>query len=469
MMVASRDIWGKRNHRLIGPIPSAVMHDDLASATEQDFPRLRGLLEELVRIPSVSAPGYDPGEVRRSAEHIAGLLRDEGLVEVRLLELEGAHPAVFGQIPAPEGAPTVLLYAHHDVQPPGPAPEWETGPFEPHEAAGRLYGRGVSDDKSGVIMHLGAIRAFGGDLPVGVKVFIEGEEEIGSRHLPAFLDAYADLLAADVIVIADASNWRVGIPALTTSLRGIVGVEVEVRTLRAAQHSGLWGGLYPDALTVLSRLLATLHGDDGTVAVPGLISEEVEGPDFSDDEAAELAGVIEGLQMLGSGSIVSRLWTRPALSILAIDAPPLAEAINQLVPVARAKVSMRTAPGQDIDEAIDALRAHLEENVPWGAEVTIRGIESGQGFSLASDGPAFEAWREGMRQAWGSEPVDMGVGGSIPFVAAFSRHLPDAPILLTGAGDPTSSVHAPNESQDLEDLRKAVLAETIALRLLAES
>lgn len=443
------------------------MHDDLRTAVRDDFPHLKSVLSDLVRIPSVSADGYDPGEVRRSAGTLAEMLRTEGLQNVQLLELEGAHPAVFGEIPGPEGAPTVLLYAHHDVQPPGPAHEWETGPFEPFEKDGRLYGRGASDDKSGIIMHLGAIRAFGAGPPVGVKVFFEGEEEIGSRHLPDFLATHRDLLAADVVVIADSGNWRVGAPALTTSLRGITAVEVEVRTLAAAQHSGMFGGLYPDALTTLARLLSTLHHDDGTVAVPGLISEDVEGLEFTEEEAARVAGAVDGLHTLGTGSLVSRMWTRPAISVLAIDAPPVSEAINQLVPVARAKVSMRTAPNEDTERALEALRSHLEANVPWGAQVTLDGTETGDGFALTTDGEAFNAWRDGMREAWGTDPVEMGVGGSIPFVAAFSELLPGAPILLTGAGDPTSSVHAPNESQDLDDLEKSVLAEAIALRLLA--
>ncbi|CAN5833832.1 dipeptidase [soil metagenome] len=452
--------------RSVGPYDRA-MHDDLRSAVHADFGHLTEVLADLVRIPSVSAGGYDPAAVIRSAEAIADLLRGESLEGVRLLELKGAHPAVFGEIPAPEGAPTVLLYAHHDVQPPGPAEEWETGAFEPFVKDGRLYGRGASDDKSGVIMHLGAIRAFGGRPPVGLKVFIEGEEEVGSSHLPDFLEAYAELLDADVIVIGDAGNWRVGEPALTTSLRGLAAVEVEVRTLRAAQHSGLFGGLYPDALIALSRLISTLHHDDGTVAVPGLVSEEVEGLDFPEDEAAAVAGAVKGLETMGTGSLVSRLWTRPAISVLAIDAPRLSEAINQLVPVARAKVSMRTAPRQDNDAALEALRSHLESHAPWGAEVVVRSTDSGNGFALSTDGDAFAAWRAGMRHAWGVEPVEMGVGGSIPFVAAFSEMFPAAPILLTGAGDPTSSIHAPNESQDLRDLELAVLAEAIALRELA--
>lgn len=442
------------------------MHDDLRTAVSHDFDHLRTVLADLVRIPSVSADGYDPNEVRRSAEAVARLLESEGLEDVKLLELDDAHPAVFGQIPAPEGAPTVLLYAHHDVQPPGPAGEWETGPFEPFEKDGRLYGRGASDDKSGIVMHLGAIRAFGGKPPVGVKVFVEGEEEIGSRHLPRFLEEFADLLAADAIVIADASNWRVGEPALTTSLRGIAAVHVELRTLRSAQHSGLFGGLFPDALTALCRLLATLHNDDGSVAVEGLISEEVDGLEFSVEEAAAQATAVPGLETLGTGSLVSRMWNRPAISVLAIDAPPLAEAINQLVPVARAKVSMRTAPGEDVESALNALKAHLEANVPWGAEVTVQHSDLGEGYALVTEGAAFEAWKQAMETAWGRESVEMGVGGSIPFVAAFSEKLPDAPILLTGAGDPTSSVHAPNESLDLNDLENSVLAEAIALRLL---
>lgn len=448
------------------PDTIGVMHDDLRSAVGRDFPHLQSMLGDLVRIPSVSADGYDLNEVRRSAEYVARLLEDDGADHVRLLEIQGAHPAVFGQVPAPDGAPTVLLYAHHDVQPPGPADEWITGPFEPFEKEGRLYGRGASDDKSGIIMHLGAIRAFGGRPPVGLKVFVEGEEEIGSRHLPRFLDEYSDLLAADVIVIADASNWVVGIPALTTSLRGLVAVEVEVRTLRSAQHSGLFGGVYPDALTALCRLLATLHHEDGTVAVEGLVAEEVEGLEFAEEQAAAQAGPVAGLQTMGSGSLVSRMWTRPAISVLAIDAPALAEAINQLVPVARAKVSMRTAPSQNMGQALKALRGHLEANVPWGAQVTIRNTDQGEGFALETEGAAFEAWKDAMHEAWGRPSVEMGVGGSIPFVAAFSEKLPAAPILLTGAGDPTSSVHAPNESQDLGDLEKSVLAEAIALRLL---
>ena len=444
------------------------MHEDLRSAAVSWSPKARTILADLVRIPSVSAPGYPASEVERSARHVAGLMEEAGFGDVRLLELDGAHPAVYGHLPAPEGAPTVLLYAHHDVQPPGPADDWLTGPFEPFEQEGRLFGRGASDNKAGIVMHLGAIAAHGGRPPVGVKMFVEGEEETGSGHLVEFLDTYAKLLNADVIVIGDSGNWAVGAPALTTSLRGIVSCLIEVRTLEAPVHSGLFGGVFPDALTVLARCLATLHDEQGNVAVPGLVSEDGTGLDLSDDLARSMAGAVAGLETMGEGSITARLWTKPAVSVLAIDAPPVAEAINQLVPVARAKVSMRIAPGQDTGAALDALRLHLESEVPWGAQVTVSPLESGDAFRLSTENAASRAWKEALSLAFGTDAVEMGVGGSIPFVAAFSDLYPDAPLLLTGAGDPTSSVHAPNESQDLADLEKSILAEAIALRLLAQ-
>jgi acetylornithine deacetylase/succinyl-diaminopimelate desuccinylase-like protein len=443
------------------------MHDDLRQRVAKAFPALKNTLADLVRIPSVSAPSYDPASVRRSAELVAELMREAGCHDVQLLEHPGAHPAVFGQIHGPDGAPTVLLYAHHDVQPPGPAEEWETAPFEPFERNGRMYGRGVSDDKSGVIMHLGAIAAHEGRPPVGVKIFIEGEEETGSPHLSDFLSSYSELLKADVILIADAGNWRVGVPALTTSLRGVTAAFVEVRTLASAVHSGQFGGSFPDALIVLCRLLASLHDDKGNVAVEGLQSSETEPLDLTEEELRVQMGTLPGLEPIGSGEWTSRLWSKPAISVLAIDAPAISQAINQLVPVARAKVSMRIPPGQNAPEAVAALRRHLEQNTPWGAQISISDEGYGDAFSLPMSGPAFEAFEKAMNEAWGREPVKIGGGGSIPFVAAFTAHMPGAPVILTGAGDPTSRAHGPNESQHLSDLEKSILAEAIALRLLA--
>lgn len=445
------------------------MHDDLREAVDRLMPELRQNLESLVRIPSVSAPGYDAGEVRRSAEFTAELYRRAGFRDVRLLEIEGAHPAVFGEIPAPPGAPTVLLYAHHDVQPPGPEAEWETSPFEPFTRDGRVYGRGTSDDKAGVVVHAGAIKALNGEPPVGVKVIVEGEEEVGSTHLGDFLATYHELLAADVIVILDSGNWAVGVPTLTTSLRGLVDCTVEVRTLRYAVHSGSFGGVIPDAVTTLARLLATLHDDQGEVAVAGLRSYDETTVDLTEAELRKQAEPVDGVRLIGRGSITARSWTKPAISVLAVDAPPISEAINQLVPVARAKVSMRIAPGQDPQEALDALTEHLESNVEWGAEITVTPGAMGEAFALATSGRAFDVFRDAFTEAWGTETVEMGVGGSIPFVADFSERYPEATILLTGVADPTSRAHGPNESQDLSDLRTGILAEAIALRLLGRA
>lgn len=445
------------------------MHDDLKAAVAADMPRLRELLATLVRMESVSADGYDPKGVRDAATAIVGILDEAGFQDARILESTKGHPAVFAEYPGPEGAPTVLLYAHYDVQPPGPIEEWETGPFEPFEKDGRLYGRGASDDKSGVVMHIGAIAAHGGELPVSVQLFLEGEEEAGSDGLEEILSNNRDVLHPDVIVIGDGGNWEVGTPAFISSLRGVVGVKLELRTLASAVHSGEYGGLVPDALMALSRLLATLHDDNGVVAIEGLVSEEVgEALDVPESMAREQTGAVDGLELIGEGTLPSRLWTRPSVSILAIDAPPVSEAINQLVPVARAKVSLRIAPGQDTDAALEALKNHLRANVPWGARLDFIYEEKGDATVLDTDNPAVDVWREAFQEGYPNEAVEMGAGGSIPFIATFKELFPGAPILVVGAGDPTSAIHAPNESQDLADLEHAVLSEAIALRLLAE-
>jgi acetylornithine deacetylase/succinyl-diaminopimelate desuccinylase-like protein len=444
------------------------MDTSLGRTVEADATRIREELELLVRIPSVSAPGYPPSEVRRSAEAVASLLRDSGLDNIQLLEVDGAHPAVFGEKQGPDGAPTVLLYAHHDVQPPGPADEWDAAPFEPIERQGRLFGRGSADDKAGIVLHLASIRALGEDLPVTVKVFIEGEEEIGSAHLADFLTAYDELLSSDVIVIGDSGNWRVGTPTLTTSLRGLVDCKVTVRTLRYAVHSGSFGGTYPDANIVLARVLASLHSEDGSVAVEGLVEYDADPLDLTEDELAGQMLPVDGLEMLGRGSLTSRLWTRPSISVLAIDSVRIDEAINQLVPEASAKVSLRIAPGQDPQAAMEALISHIQASVPWGADVTVERGAMGAAIHLETDGRVYDAYREGMREGYDAEPVEAGMGGSIPFVAAFSDIYPDAAVLLIGVADPTSRYHGPNESVELADIVSAAAAQSVALSKLGE-
>jgi acetylornithine deacetylase/succinyl-diaminopimelate desuccinylase-like protein len=440
---------------------------DIRAAVDDALPGVKVNLERLVRIPSVSAPGFDPAEVRRSAEASAEVLERAGLSGVRFLEIEGAHPAVLGENPTPAGAPTVLLYAHHDVQPQGDEAEWDSPPFEPVERDGRLYGRGTSDDKVGIAMHEAAVRAHGGAPPVGVKVFLEGEEEIGSEHLVQFLERYGEELRAEVIVMADMSNWRVGEPAITTSLRGLVDCVVEVRTLDHAVHSGMFGGPFPDAVTALSRLLATLHDDRGRVAIPGLGSSQTDELDLTEKEFREQAGALAGVERIGEGTLTSQIWTMPSVSVLGIDAPRISEAANKLIPKARAKVSLRIPPGDDPERAMDSLVSHLESNVPWGAEVLVSRGASARPFAVRSQGPAFDAARAAMREAWGVAPVDIGAGGSIPFVAAFAEAYPEVPILLTGAADPDSRAHGANESLHLDDFAKACLAEALLLGRLA--
>ncbi len=442
------------------------MHEDLIAAIDGLFPSVRTSLAQLVSIPSVSAPDFDPAPMRASAELTATLLEGAGLRSVSLLEIEGAHPAVFGETPGPAGSPTVLLYAHHDVQPPGGEAAWTSPPFTPAERGGRLYGRGASDDKAGLMVHVAALTALRDAMPVHVKVIVEGEEEIGSPHMAELLSRYGDRLGADTVVIADSANWRIGQPALTTSLRGLIDCVVEVRTAQHGVHSGMFGGPLIDALTVLAHLLATLHDEHGRPTVEGLVSRDADALDLTEAELREQASVIEGLQLAGSGTLTSRIWMQPAIAVLAIDAPPVAEAINQLVPVARAKVSVRLAPGDDPRKAMRALEAHLRARVPWGAELRFVPGAQADPFELRIKGRSYEAFHQGLAAAWERSAIDVGVGGTIPLVAALAERYPEASILLTGVGDPTSRWHGPDESQDLEELRRGCLAEAIALRLI---
>jgi acetylornithine deacetylase/succinyl-diaminopimelate desuccinylase-like protein len=439
---------------------------DLAADVKGVLPGVRDDLERLVRIPSVSAAGFDPAHVRASAEATASLLEAEGLT-TRFLEVDGAHPAVLATREAPSGTPTVLLYAHHDVQPPGNEDLWASPPFEPVERDGRLYARGTADDKGGIAMHLAALRAFGKQTPVGITVFIEGEEEIGSLHLEQFLHQYGDLLKADVVVLADSGNWDIGVPAITTSLRGLVDCTVEVRTLDHAVHSGMYGGPVPDALTTLCRLLATLHDDRGRVAVGRRAVHSSAEVDYDEKTLRTESGALDGVEMIGEGPLHERIWGRASVGVLGIDCPTVQNASNQLVPVARAKVSMRIAPGDDPAKAMDDLVAHLERNTPWGARVRVERGAAGSPFAVDTNGPAFDAARSAMKQAWGREPVEMGVGGTIPFVAAFAEAFPDAALLLTGVEDPDTRAHGENESLHLGEFERACVAEALLLASLA--
>jgi acetylornithine deacetylase/succinyl-diaminopimelate desuccinylase-like protein len=362
----------------------------------------------------------------------------------------------------------VLLYAHHDVQPENDHDEWDSPPFEPTERDGRLYARGAADDKAGIVAHLAAIRALGDDLRVGVTMFIEGEEEVGSDTLPDLLAEHRDYLAADVIVIADSANWDIGVPALTTSLRGLVRVDIAVRTLTHAVHSGMWGGLVPDALMTLSRLITSLHDDRGNVSVAGLHAGPAADVDYPEKRLLAESGIAPGVEFIGSGTAVERLWTKPALSITGVDAPKVDGASNTLVPIARARISLRIAPGDTTANATECLRAHLEAHVPWGAELTFTVVDTGEPTQIDASGPAYDAARSAFADAWdGVEPIDMGVGGSIPFIAEFLDTFPQASVLVTGVEDPDTRAHGANEGLHLAEFERVCLAETLLLHRLA--
>ncbi|ROR71793.1 dipeptidase [Bogoriella caseilytica] len=446
--------------------------EQLRARVAELFPQLRTDLENLVRIPSVSAFPENAAELDHSAAAVADLLRAAGMPEVETVTATNAtgevsRPAVIARRPAPAGAPTVLLYAHHDVQPPGSPAAWASDPFEPTERDGRLYGRGAADDKAGIIAHLGALRALGEDLGVGVTVFIEGEEEVGSPVFADFLRAHADKLAAEVIVVADSTNWTIGTPALTTSLRGLVDCEVEVRVLDHALHSGMYGGPILDAVTLASRLIATFHDEHGDVAVSGLAGSAQADVDYPEADLRRDAGVVEGYELAGTAPLAARLWRQPALSIIGFDATSVARASNTLAPAARFKVSLRVAPGQRPEEAEHALHEHIRAHAPFGAQVTITAGERGQSFDGAGESEATAAARWALAEAWGSAAVDIGVGGSIPFIADLTEVFPQATVLVTGVEDPDSRAHSENESVHLGELEKAVLAEALLLARLA--
>jgi len=428
------------------------------------LPALRQDLEALTRIPSISLAAFDQAHVEASAQAVAEMLRGEGL-DVEIVR-EGGRPAVIGHIDGPEGAPTVMLYAHHDVQPPGADSDWDSAPFEPTERDGRLYARGIADDKAGVMAHIAALRVHSGALPVGITVFVEGEEEVGSDSLGTILERHGEKLRADVIVLADSTNWAVGRPALTTTLRGMIRVVLTVRALDHGIHSGMFGGAVPDAITALIRLIATLHDAEGNVAVAGLKSGVASDLEYPEEQLRAESGLLDGVEMIGSGSILSRLWTKPSITTIGIDVPSVATSSNTLVPQATAKISMRIAPDEDPQQGYLLLAEHLRANAPWGVKIDIDLDDEGAGFSADANGPVYDQARAAFTDAWGVAPVDIGVGGSIPFVAAFAERFPDAGILVTGVEDPDTRAHGANESLHLGEFEKVCLAEAVLLERL---
>lgn len=449
----------------------SLVHDVKESVNLQ-FPARIADLCDLVRIPGIAWDAFDAAELERSAEAVKALLDDLEIfdvVEIRRAspgDKDGA-PAVVARREAKNGRPHILLYAHHDVQPPGPDNQWNTPAFEPTLRDGRIFARGAADDKAGIVAHLTALRVLkeiaGADFDLGISLFIEGEEEAGSPSFRNFLDENRDLLAADAIVVADSANWTVEVPALTTTLRGLVSQVIEVQTLDHALHSGMYGGVVPDATMALIRLLASLHEADGSVAVDGLVQTAAADLDYTEAALRVDAGMLEPTSTIGTGSLLSRIWTKPSITVIGIDTKNVDVASNTLLPSASAKISMRIAPGDEPERALLALRAHLEANLPFGAQITYGEIELGKPFASNTEGWAFKLAKDALSDAFGVESVEIGIGGSIPFIADLTEVFPSAQILVTGVEEPDSRAHSPNESVHLETLRNAMSAEALML------
>lgn len=458
----------------VSPTGGPDTESAVSEAVNLAIPSALSDLGDLVRIPGIAWPSFDQTQLERSAARVAELAEGIGVFdEVRVLRAavpgtdEMGQPAVLATRAARNGKPTILLYAHHDVQPPGDDALWETSPFEPTVRDGRLYGRGAADDKAGIMSHIASLRAvhevLGEDFDLGVSMFIEGEEEYGSRSFTQFLSDNADALRADAIVVADSGNWDSTTPGLTVSLRGNARFTLTVRTLDHASHSGMFGGAVPDAMMATVRLLSTLWDADGAVAVDGLVERDAPTPEYSEATLRDETGLLPGVAPIGRDSILSRIWNKPSVSIIGIDSTSVEAASNTLLPEVAVVISARVAPGQSGEDAYAALEKHLRAHTPFGAQLTFSDVDLGNGFLVDTSGWAVEMARQAMSDGYGADAVDLGVGGSIPFIADLVREFPEAQILVTGVEDPHSRAHSPNESLHLETFRHAVLTEALML------
>ena len=460
------------------PISDSVItaNSDLANKVrdrvESEFTQRVATLGKLVRIPGIAWDAFDANDLVRSAEAVAKLFEETGgfdKVEIKTATVDGkpGAPAVLASRPAKNGKPHVLLYAHHDVQPPGDDSVWETPAFEPTVKDGRIYGRGAADDKAGVVAHLAAIDALkavvGDDFDLGISVFIEGEEEAGSRTFRAFLEENKAKLAADVIIVADSMNWSPEVPALTVSLRGMVSQEITVRTMEHAVHSGMFGGAVPDAMIPMLKVLASLHDEKGSVAVSGLKTHKFEDLPYTDANLRADSSLLPQVSQIGEGGIMDRIWGKPSITVIGLDVPSVAMSSNTLLPAVSAKISLRIASGQDPDEALDLLRAHLTANIPFGAVLEFGEIETGKPYLADTSGWASILKKQALGAAFGNPAIEIGIGGSIPFIADLTEVFPAAQILVTGVEDADSRAHSPNESVHLVGLKNAMVAEALFL------
>jgi len=437
----------------------------MAARAHALMPEVTRDLSDLVRCASVSLPGHPEAPVRVAADRTLALFKKYGISAARFLEIPGGYPAVYAEIPAPPGAPTVLLYAHYDVQPAKREDGWATDPFVPVEKAGRLFGRGTADDKSGILIIAAALALFSGHPPVGVKVVIEGEEETES-HLDAYVAAHPGFFACDAFVILDNGNLAVRQPALTTSLRGVVSCTLDVSTLDHPVHSGMFGGAAPDALVALIAILSTLHDPSGRVAVRGLRVSAPPESEYPEALYREGAGILSGTGLTGTGPLGARLWSEPSVSVIGIDAPSVAGSANILIPRARAKVSLRIAPDADPARELSLLMAHLRAAAPWGAKVEVTETGRSAGFVCPAGHPATAAAKEALAAAFNSPVREKGSGGSIPLLSLLHAAAPQAGFVLIGAEDTACSrIHGTNESVDLGEVERCITGLALFLEL----
>jgi acetylornithine deacetylase/succinyl-diaminopimelate desuccinylase-like protein len=443
---------------------------DLRGRVDGLMEQARADLAELVAIPSVADPRqYPPEECTRAAQWVLDAFAAVGFSDARLAETADGSQAVVGSRPAADAnAPTVLLYAHYDVQPPLDEKAWRTPPFELTEVGDRWFGRGTADCKGNIVMHLTALRALGDEVPVNLKLVVEGSEEQGTGGLEDFVPKNADLLRADAILVCDTGNAAVGHPAATVSLRGMVNVVVSVDALTSEIHSGMFGGAAPDALAALISMLATLRDADGNTTVSGLDNAQVwKGEVYPADQFRSDAGVVEGARLLGSGTVSDMLWARPSLTTLGVDCPPVVGSAAAIPPHARARLNLRIPPGTEPAAAEEALRNHLLAAAPWGVRVTVETEATGSPFLAQTDGPAYEAISAAMEEAFGRPMVSLGQGGSIPLCNVFAETYPDAELILMGVEEPLALIHAPNESVHPQEIADLALAEALFLQRLA--
>jgi len=424
-------------------------------------------LKELVAIPSIAFPGYPSEPVEAMANRALELFREAGVTDARLMEVPTGYPPIYGELPGPEGAPIVVLYAHYDVQPAPPEQGWTSDPWTPTpKDDGRIYGRGVSDDKGGIAIHLGTLRAFDGKPPCTVRLVVEGMEETNS-NLEAFVEANPELFACDLFVICDMGNLKVGEPALTTTLRGDVACVVTVATLEHPLHSGVFGGAAPDAMMAMSRLLATLQDDAGNVAVDGVSRFEWTGGDLSAADFTASADLLDGVHLVGRQSVGTTLWSEPSISVIGLDMTSIAGSSNVLIPQVKAKISMRIVPGADPVTELDALVRHLESHAPWGARVTVERTKEAPPFRCPTDGTGYAAARAALDAAYGKPTTEAGSGGSIPLLKTLQQAAPNAEFVLWGPEDVAKArIHASDESVDPAEIEAMTVAQVLLLQEL---